>query len=120
MAYRIKNLSTNALWLGLKKREASNHTFWNSLVCGFLTPESLSVWSIATKLLSRHCFWSLAARMTLSSKTVCSSLSPQRKFANINTDAKEDSESDFAKVLENLESEQSYNPSRVDDAEFNV
>ena len=107
MAYRIKNLSTNAFCLGLKKREASNHSFWNSLVCGFLTPESLSVWSTATELLSRHLFGSLAARMALSSKTVCSLLCPRRIFANINTDAKEDSESDLAQVLEKLESEHS-------------
>lgn len=39
IASRIKVLSTSAWCQGLKKREGSHRTFWNSLVCGFLTPD---------------------------------------------------------------------------------
>lgn len=74
---RVKSLSTSASCLGLKKREV---TLWNSLAGWIPHPWVPAACSTATKLLSRQLFWSLAARVTLSSETVCSFLCPKESW----------------------------------------
>lgn len=59
--------------------------------------------------------------MTLSSELVCPFLCPQRIFANIKTETKEDSERYFASVLEKLEREHSFiDHAEADAAEFSI